>query len=247
MRNIDQWKPTKFIRNGSDKFISNSDREFVGAGYRYIVSLQAKCYSELIQKYARENLLELGCGDLPLYEMYKNKVDQIICCDWSISYHKNLHLDFILNLNFVLPVKDSLFSTVILSDVLEHLINPDQIFSEITRVMKPGGIFFLSIPFLHPLHEEPYDYNRFTEFKLRDLCTKNNLQVLQLESYGGSFEFFADFLLKHLAKIQPDFLTWIFRKIFMMITYSRLGKKIFEKTSRKYPLGYCLVAQKSIK
>ncbi len=41
---------------------------------------------------------------------------------------------------------DETFDVVILSAVLEHLYNPDEIVSEISRILKRGGIFFFDIP-----------------------------------------------------------------------------------------------------
>jgi len=246
MRNSEKWKTHKFVKAGPDKFRSTREKEIVGVGSRYIVSLQAEQYSILLKKYAAKKLLDLGCGEVPLYEMYKDKVDEIICCDWNLSYHKAQYLDFILDMNKPLPMKNSSFDTIVLSDVLEHLLYPELIFSEIGRILKPDGILFLSIPFLYGLHEEPYDYNRFTEFKLRKFCENNDLNILYLEPYGGSLEFLSDFLLKHLSRIQPDFLTIILIKILHIITQSRIGKKIFKKTSRKFPLGYCMIAKKGV-
>jgi SAM-dependent methyltransferase len=244
MRNSENWKPTKFIKKNSGKFISNNDKNYVGAGYRYIVSLQAEYYSLLLKKYAKKRLLDLGCGEVSLYEMYKDKTDEVICCDWNLSFHNNSYLDFVINLNEPLPIKSLTFDTIIFSDVLEHLISPELAFKEIERILNPGGVLFLTMPFLHPLHEEPYDYNRFTEFKLVQLCNSNNLDVLHLQAYGGSFEFLSDFLLKHLARIQPDFVTNIMKSILFKLTFTSAGKRIYSKTSKKYPLGYCLIAEK---
>ena len=35
------------------------------------------------------------------------------------------------------------------------------------RVLKPGGHAWLSIPFVYPIHNEPYDFQRYTEYGLR--------------------------------------------------------------------------------
>lgn len=45
-----------------------------------------------------------------------------------------------------LPFPDALFTTVICTEVLEHLVFPDQAVAEINRVLKPGGVFFGSVP-----------------------------------------------------------------------------------------------------
>ncbi|NDJ76694.1 MAG: methyltransferase domain-containing protein, partial [Chloroflexi bacterium] len=53
--------------------------------------------------------------------------------------------------------------------VLEHVDDFQAGMREITRVLKPGGILLLGLPFRQALHLEPHDYWRFTEYGLRYL------------------------------------------------------------------------------
>jgi SAM-dependent methyltransferase len=46
--------------------------------------------------------------------------------------------------------------------VIEHTGNPGKIINEIHRVIKPGGIAFVSSPWLFESHMEPQDYFRFS-------------------------------------------------------------------------------------
>lgn len=45
-----------------------------------------------------------------------------------------------------LPFSDGYFDGAVSSEVLEHLFNPEQVVREIYRVLKPGGIFYTSVP-----------------------------------------------------------------------------------------------------
>lgn len=47
-----------------------------------------------------------------------------------------------------LPYGDESFDVVISSDVFEHVRDDDKGFQEILRVLKPGGVFILTVPFL---------------------------------------------------------------------------------------------------
>lgn len=62
-----------------------------------------------------------------------------------------------------LPFKDSSFSSVLCTELLEHVLRPDMVVSEIHRVLFPGGRLILTVPFLFPIHKDPKDYHRFTE------------------------------------------------------------------------------------
>lgn len=46
-----------------------------------------------------------------------------------------------------LPFKNNSFNTVIISETLEHIVNPQQAIDEIKRILIPNGLLILSIPF----------------------------------------------------------------------------------------------------
>jgi len=241
MRNQELWKPSKFLKSYKSFKVTN-DSKTVGIAYRFIGDLQAKNYFNLIKNHACGDLLDLGCGNVPLYQMYKPLAKSIICADWSNSYHNSLYIDIQIDLNKKLPLKDNLFDTIILTDVLEHIFKPDILWKEMTRVLKPGGKIIIGVPFFHLLHEEPFDYFRYTEFRLKLFCEENGLQIIDLFPYGASFEILVDFIAKHISF--SSILSQMNYSIGKIISNSFIGKKIFSSTSTKYPLGYCLVVQK---
>jgi hypothetical protein len=57
--------------------------------------------------------------------------------------------------------------------------------AECFRVMKPSGYLVLSAPFYWPLHEEPYDFFRYTKHGLRALAEGVGLEVVSLKADGG--------------------------------------------------------------
>ena len=72
------------------------------------------------------------------------------------------------NINFIadahqIPLKDGHFDAVIIQAVLEHVLEPQKVVSEIFRVLKPKGLVYAETPFLQQVHEGAYDYTRFTE------------------------------------------------------------------------------------
>lgn len=58
------------------------------------------------------------------------------------TYHNGFRNENLENLTF----EDSVFDLFVTADVFEHVINPEKAFSEIARVLKPGGLHIFTIP-----------------------------------------------------------------------------------------------------
>jgi SAM-dependent methyltransferase len=72
-----------------------------------------------------------------------------------------------------LPFKNHSFGTILCSEVLEHIEDPGRVLSEVARVIKPRGIFILTLPGADiPRHDKPpfqTDYRRFSHIDVRNL------------------------------------------------------------------------------
>ncbi|HJT96964.1 MAG TPA: class I SAM-dependent methyltransferase [Rhodanobacteraceae bacterium] len=80
-----------------------------------------------------------------------------------------------------LPFADRSFDAVLLKDVLEHLGEPDAALAEIARVLRPGGRMILWIPFIYPIHDAPYDFQRLTEHGVRRRVAANAFDIETLK------------------------------------------------------------------
>lgn len=61
-----------------------------------------------------------------------------------------------------IPLADGSVDGVVIQAVLEHVLEPEQVVSEIWRVLRPGGLVYAETPFLQQVHEGAYDFTRFT-------------------------------------------------------------------------------------
>lgn len=61
-----------------------------------------------------------------------------------------------------LPFADASFDAVVIQAVLEHVVSPDRVATEVHRVLKPAGLVFAETPFMQQVHEGAYDFTRFT-------------------------------------------------------------------------------------
>lgn len=241
MKNAAVWKPSKFIVE-KGRILPSPDVAELAIGSRFVAGLVAEVYQRVLPEHLRGVLLDLGCGKVPLYEVYRELVEEVVCVDWSNSYHETSHLDYELDLNAPLPLPSSSFDSILLTDVLEHIAEPEVLWAEVARLLKPDGKLVLVVPFLYWLHEGPYDYYRYTEHRLALSCEEHGLRIVSLEPYGGSPEVMMDIVAKHLAFSKA--LSAIHLSVARLFSRSWIGRKLTEKTCRHFPLGYCLVAEK---
>ena len=66
-----------------------------------------------------------------------------------------------------LPFEDCSVDSLLCQAVIEHVQNPQKVVDEAHRVLKPGGMLYLEVPFLQGFHADPYDYQRYTLEGLR--------------------------------------------------------------------------------
>jgi SAM-dependent methyltransferase len=62
-----------------------------------------------------------------------------------------------------IPLADASVHAVVVQAVLEHVLQPDLVVSEIHRVLSANGIVYAETAFLQAVHEGPFDFGRFTE------------------------------------------------------------------------------------
>ena len=83
-----------------------------------------------------------------------------------------------------LPFVDGCLDAVLCLEVLEHVPEPEAVLKEIARVLKSGGRACITMPFLYPLHDAPFDFQRFTEYGLRRSIRQAGLEITGLRKSG---------------------------------------------------------------
>ena len=243
MRNEDRWRPTKYEIVSGRASVGPA----VAPGSRLAADLVARAYRSHIPRYASGTLADLGCGEVPLYGMYRAHVENIVCVDWPSSKHRLSHVDVQCDLSEPLPLASNSVETVVLSDVLEHVLDPGALWREMRRVVAPGGYVLVNVPFLYWLHEQPHDYYRYTTHALRHLAEATGFDVEHLEVLGGSIEVGVDILGKHLSVV-PGIGPWLARIVQAAgIWWSRSppGHSVIRITGRRFPLSYFMVARRN--
>ena len=246
MKNQQLWRPTKFVMSGG-RLRGSRDSEHVSTASRLVSDRIASSFERYLKTHGRGDLLDLGCGTVPLYEVYQPLVDSITCVDWPGSPHDVQHSDVLCDINEPLPLRDDSYDTVILSDVLEHLHNPTLVFGEIARVMRPGGKLLMTVPFMYGLHEQPHDYHRYTRFAISHLASRSGLRPIEIIELGGAGDVACNMVAKLFLTIPmiggsvASFLQ------FTWYTISRIGfiRRMEARTATIFPFEYFAVIEKA--
>jgi ubiquinone/menaquinone biosynthesis C-methylase UbiE len=93
-----------------------------------------------------------------------------------------------------LPFSSDLFDGVICSELLEHIACPPAVIEAAYRVLKPGGVLLINVPFLYPIHGDPYDYGRYTDTWWRETLTRAGFTAIEMERQGGYWSVLVDML-----------------------------------------------------
>jgi SAM-dependent methyltransferase len=243
MRNVEKWVPSKFVfRRG--RFRTSGNAAEVKPGSRLICDLVAGCYEAHLKDHCRGRLLDLGCGKVPFYGLYREYVSEAVCVDWIKSLHGIDHVDAECDLTKDLPFADASFDAILLSDVLEHIPTPEHLWREMARLLKPGGKLLLNVPFLYSLHEEPYDYYRYTKYALRRLAEITGFDIILIKELGGAPEIIVDIFSKFLSRFGSvgEKAAVVLQTVSRIFIASR--NKGLEGTAKRFPLGYFMIARR---
>jgi SAM-dependent methyltransferase len=83
-----------------------------------------------------------------------------------------------------LPFRDESFDAVICAELLEHVPDPVGVMQEAYRVLRIGGVLLMTVPFLFPIHADPHDYCRYTDYYWKENLRKIGFTDLAVEPQG---------------------------------------------------------------
>lgn len=160
------------------------------AALRRILDLQAaslwRDLSVLLPP-CRGAVLDVGCGAQPYRGLFSPGVRYI-----GID-HAELREQFGYDVPDTLyfrgkewPVESASVEAVLLSEVLEHVLEPEECLAEAHRCLKPGGQLVLTVPFAARWHYIPFDYYRYTPSGLNHLLTKAGFTQIAVYPRGNA-------------------------------------------------------------
>jgi SAM-dependent methyltransferase len=179
-----------------------------------------------------KNILDIGCG-YGWFEIYARKQGAKSVTGTELSqadlftakkYVKDAHIRFTVGDATKLPFKDKTFDTVVSWEVIEHIpVGTEYIMlSEIARVLKKGGIGYISTPhrsLLGILSDPAFwliAHRHYTTDEIRQFAKHAGLKVLDVRVIGSvwvSLYMLNLYIAKWIFRRQPFLQQYFLKKI----------------------------------
>ena len=140
---------------------------------------------EFASSNAKGVLLDIGCGRKPYKEVFAPFVDKHLGLEYSPeSVFRDCEAD-VFGDAMKLPFGDETIDTILCTEVLEHLPNPELAISEFSRVLRSNGIIITTAPFFYPIHDT-WDFFRYSPDGLAVLMKQNGMNVELVKPLSGT-------------------------------------------------------------
>jgi SAM-dependent methyltransferase len=223
---------------------------------RLLVDLQLlTCQRFLAPRLAalKGSLLDVGCGEMPFRPLLPAGVKYTgLDVPAAGAFGMTRHPDIVDFDGRTIPFPDASFDNILCTEVLEHVEDPAGLVAEMRRVLRPGGTLVATVPFAARVHHAPYDFHRFTHFRLAKLFA--NFTKFEVDERGDDLAVIANKLIvveMRLASARPPVaLLWripIFVALAPFVLVALLVAHLslaFGWGSRMDPLGYGVRAVK---
>lgn len=155
--------------------------------------------------------------------------------------------DIVADLERPLPLADRTYDAALLLNVLEHIFEYRQLLLETRRILKPGGMAVVVVPFMFPYHASPHDYHRFTGEALRRELVNAGFIDLNIRALGSGV-----FAVRYnsLERLMPSYLQrliapFIYRCVTVVDSvFTRVARMLHKKYHPSdYALGFFVTAR----
>ncbi|MEO6716236.1 MAG: class I SAM-dependent methyltransferase [Novosphingobium sp.] len=148
-------------------------------------------------------LLDVGCGQMPFRHLLPPGTNYTgIDIPDAGRFGMGKHADIVEFDGTTIPFPDNHFDTVMCTEVLEHAVQPEALIAEMHRVLRPGGSLVLTVPFAARVHHVPYDFHRFTRYRLAQMFAA--FGAVQIEERGNDLAVIANkIIVATIRQLRP--------------------------------------------
>lgn len=207
---------------------------------RYLLSKQIK----KVGHYITGKVLDVGAGEISRYDQYFHASEYV-----RMDVRHGEKVDIVGSADDI-PLEDETFDAVVCTQVFEHLEHPEKSAKEICRVLKPEGFLLITAPQMNELHEEPYDFFRYTKYGLVSMFESAGFRVEDISQRGGYFSTNAQMRIRYLIDRFSLYHRPVLGKLIapFCLLYGKfcisLDSVDQSDANKKHAIGWCIILQK---
>jgi SAM-dependent methyltransferase len=130
-------------------------------------------------------LLDIGCGAKPFRKVFAPFVEKHLGLEYSpeSGYSEN-RADFCGDA-MNLPLRDASVDTILCTEVMEHLPNPEKAVSEFSRILRKDGTVIITAPFCYPIHDA-WDFFRYSPDGIAEFLKRHDFEIVLVKPLSGT-------------------------------------------------------------
>jgi methyltransferase family protein len=142
----------------------------------------------LLSKAAAGAVVDVGCAEQPFKPLVEACGRSYVGMD--VVQNRSGSVDILSSLETV-AAPGVPYPLILCTEVLEHVADIDAAFAGLRRLAAPRGFVALTVPFVFPLHMEPYDFRRLTLHGVERLATDHGFAVVEATPLGRATDVLA--------------------------------------------------------
>ena len=200
-------------------------------------------YSLVAPFFESQNFISLDCSPDSADERGAYNSPMVSDPDFiKIRYNRRSAIDDI-------NLENNLADFVLVPNLIHHVKDQDKLFSEMLRILKPGGRIYIFEAILRELHQIPDDYIRYTPYGLKAFLEKLGMKIEKIETTGGPFSAIGYCWVQALQYFPEDLRSemsdWFYNKHYQeLMSWEAMYKNNLVRNHTAFPVAFSLIAQK---
>lgn len=182
-RHGESWRPPPIAPPGRPY------RQLLAALRRWLDLQAGSIWSDLAPELARASgvVADVGCGAQPYRPLLPPGCKYVGLDTADAKSHFGYSVPDILECTETnWPLGDESVDVLLITEVLEHAIDPPALLGEAARCLRDQGRLLLTVPFAARWHFIPYDYWRFTPSCLKRLLEEAGFDDIEVYARGNA-------------------------------------------------------------
>lgn len=147
-----------------------------------------------------------------------------------------------------LDLENSTADLIIIPNVVHHVRNQWEMWTEVARVAKPGSLLYVFEPTLREVHQYPDDYVRYTPNGLAEVLRDHGFTIDTIRTTGGPFSAIAYCWKQALQYVTPSereyWTDWFTEHFKVLMRLETLNNVNLDREFTSFPTAFSVLARR---